>query len=128
VAGLSTASVPSRMIFAALLGALLALRLLTPAGFMPSFEHGAVVIVTCPDAEPVAALMAHHHDQNEHRNLHQPCPYAAGSAPQALGAAVLLAAAPIVAAMQLMLGRAVAAPSTSRTHDRPPLRGPPLPA
>lgn len=31
-----------------LLALLLGLRLLTPTGFMPAFDHGAVTIVACP--------------------------------------------------------------------------------
>jgi hypothetical protein len=41
---------------------LLALRVLAPAGFMPAFDHGAVTIVLCPDADPVPAMGAHDHE------------------------------------------------------------------
>jgi len=57
---------------------LLALRLLSPAGFMPEFVDGAVTIVACPDAGPVAAMAGHDHQQSKAK-LHQTCPYAAAA-------------------------------------------------
>src|SRR5689334_5269225 len=66
---------------AVLLALLLAVRLLSPAGFMPAFDHGSVTIVACPDVDapppPMAMSGHHHHDANKH---HQACPYAAAAA------------------------------------------------
>jgi hypothetical protein len=45
VFGVGSTAIPERMIWAALLALALALRLLTPAGFMPAFDRGAVSIV-----------------------------------------------------------------------------------
>jgi hypothetical protein len=44
-----------------LLALLLAVRLLSPAGFMPSFDRGTITIVACPDAASAPAMMGHHH-------------------------------------------------------------------
>jgi len=45
VAGLKQCSTPMRALIGALVAMLLAIRLMSPAGFMPSFEHGSVTIV-----------------------------------------------------------------------------------
>lgn len=121
------APVLTRSICAALLGLLLALRLLAPAGFMPSFERGAVTVVACPDSDGIAAPMSAHHDGHS-KKLHQPCPYASASGlgslapdpPPLVGALVLAAA--------LLLGRTFLFLERHRTGERPPLRGPPTPA
>jgi hypothetical protein len=119
------ASAIVRTVTAAALALLMAARLLSPAGFMPSFEHGAVAIVICPDAEPTAAPMAHHHHGGA-KKLHQPCPYAAGAAAGALADAFALLAAALVFGAALQLGRTFRFLERHRSHDRPPLRGPPL--
>lgn len=121
------APVLTRTISATLLALLLAVRLLAPAGFMPSFERGAVTIVACPDADGGAAPMSAHHDGHS-KKLHQPCPYASASGlgslepdlPPLVGALVLAAA--------LLLGRTFLFLERHRTGERPPLRGPPIPA
>jgi hypothetical protein len=94
---------------------------------MPAFDHGAVTIVVCPDAEPAASAMGGHHHHNP-KKLHQPCPYASASSLGALtvdfvGIAVLLAVS-----LRLLLGRASVFVEHHRTRDRPPSRGPPIPA
>ena len=114
--------------YAALLALLMAVRLLAPAGLMPSFDHGAVTIVACPDAEPgTAAMSAHHHGHS--KLVHQPCPYAAASGVGSLAAdAALLVGVLVLAGAALLLGRTFLFIERNRTHERPPLRGPPLPA
>ena len=32
---------------------------------MPAFDHGAVTIVACPDAEGAATMPAHHHGERK---------------------------------------------------------------
>ena len=104
---------------------LLALRLLNPAGFMPSFEHGAVTIVACPDGG--AALPGHNHDHSK-AHAHQTCPYAAASALGGLANDLPLLAAILVIGLALLLGRPFLFIERHRSEDRPPLRGPPIPA
>ena len=124
---MGTASPLTRSIWGALLALLLAVRLLAPAGFMPSFEHGAVTIVACPDAEPgVAPMSGHHHGHS--KQLHQPCPYASASGLGSLAAEMAPLIAVVILAVALLLGRTFLFIERSRTHERPPLRGPPLPA
>lgn len=122
-----TASALTRSICAALLALLIAVRLLTPAGFMPSFDHGAVTIVMCPDAEPGAARMAAHHHGHS-KQLHQPCPYAAASGVGSLAADWAPLIGVLVLAAALLLGRTFLFIERSRAFERPPLRGPPVPA
>ena len=119
------ASPPIRAFCAALLALLLATRLLSPAGFMPAFEQDSVTIVACPDYEAAAAPMAHHHHGS--KKLHQACPYAAGSAPAAAQELALLAAL-LLAGSAPLLGRTFRHADFQRVRERPPLRGPPLPA
>ena len=121
--GIRTASVSSRLLFAAVCALLLALRLLSPAGFMPAFDRGSVTIVACPDAEPALESMPHHHG---HAAVHQSCPYAAASSKGFVGAD----AAPLIPTQLVAF---VIAPPEPRSivlrrlsHLRPFLRGPPL--
>jgi hypothetical protein len=107
---------------------ILGLRLLTPAGFMPAFDHGQVTIVACPDGEPAPAPMSGHHHHNGKKTLHQVCPYAS-----AAGLAGVAEDAPVLPALllfgiALLLGRSSGFVRFHRDHDRPPMRGPPLPA
>jgi hypothetical protein len=119
-------SIAFRSAAAMLLALVLAVRLLSPAGFMPSFQEGAVAIVACPDGEPASAPMIHHHHHGDAKFL-QHCPYAAGAAPATAAKLALLVAALLVAASALV-GRPFHCLRLARLRDRPPLRGPPLPA
>src|SRR5947208_12267817 len=89
VSRMKTAPAFARFACAALLALLLGLRLLGATGYMPGFDHGAVTIIVCPDADPEAPLavaVAHHHhghSKHKHGGL---CPYASASSLGALGA------------------------------------------
>ena len=111
---------------AAVLALILAVRLLSPAGFMPAFDHGSVAIVICPDAEPATAPVAHHHHNGESK-LQQHCPYAAGAAPATAGDLALILAA-CLAAAALPVRRPFESLRRRQLRERPPLRGPPLAA
>jgi hypothetical protein len=113
--------------FTLLLALLLGLRLLAPAGFMPAFDRGAVTIVACPDAS-VPAVPAHHHHPASHKNIHQPCPYAAASALGAITGDWTPLIALTAFAVILLLGSSQVFIERRRANERPPLRGPPLPA
>ncbi|HEY7005315.1 MAG TPA: DUF2946 family protein [Sphingomicrobium sp.] len=127
MAPIRAAPIPIRFAWAMLFALLLAVRSLAPAGFMPAFEHGAVTIVACPDASPTAMAMHHHHPA-DHKSAHQPCPFAAASALGAVGPdwAPLPAVAFFGAA--LVLGRTFPFVQLHSRRERPPLRGPPIPA
>jgi hypothetical protein len=106
--------------------ALLALRCLAPAGFMPAFDHGAVTIVACPGGdEAVPSLM--HHD-GEHKSLHQLCPYASAASLGALGPDWTPLLQVLVFAVALLLGRTFLFVERHAVRERPPSRGPPIPA
>jgi hypothetical protein len=106
---------------------LLALRLLSPAGFMPEFVDGAVTIVACPDGGPVAAMAGHDHQESKAK-LHQTCPYAAAAALGGLANEPATLIALLSVGLALVLGGNYAFIVRQRAHERPPLRGPPIPA
>lgn len=120
-----TAPALTRSICAALLALLIGVRLLAPAGFMPSFDHGAVTIVVCPDADGAAVPM--HHDGHS-KKLHQPCPYASAAGVGSTAPDVPLLIGALVLTAALLLGRTFLFLERHRAHERPHLRGPPIPA
>jgi hypothetical protein len=124
--GSRTRSGSARGIFALLLALGLAIRLLSPAGFMPAFDRGAVTIVICPDAGEGLAPKASHHHHGPNK-IHPPCPFAAGSS-----AALLTPEAPLLGALAifgpaLLPLRPLSFVEPRRAFERPPPRGPPLP-
>jgi hypothetical protein len=128
VLSLRTATRATRLGFALTLALLLGLRLLTPAGFMPAFEHGAVTIVACPDGEPAPPPMSGHHHQHGPKKLHQSCPYASAAGVAGLAGEQPLLPALLAVGIALLLGRTFDFLERHRARDRPPLRGPPIPA
>ena len=127
MSGIRTATTLTRALCAASFALLLALRLLSPAGFMPAFSAGTITIVACPDAEPPPAVhhaAAHHHGKSA--AAHQPCPYASASPAGVADTGMLLLAAALLVGAALLLGRTFQFIARYRNHDRPPLRGPPL--
>jgi hypothetical protein len=126
-----TAPAFARFACAALLALLLGLRLLGATGYMLGFEHGAVKIVVCPDADPDAPLVidvAHHHHGHSKHKHGGTCPYASASALGALGAEFGVLLAVLICAAALMLGRTFLFLERNRLRERPPTRGPPFPA
>jgi hypothetical protein len=113
-----------RFAWAALFALLLAVRSLAPAGFMPAFDHGAVTIVACPDSAPAPA---HHRHGGDDKRQHQSCPYAAASV-GVLGMDWTPLPEAILFAFALLLGRAFLFVERQAVRERPPSRGPPLPA
>jgi hypothetical protein len=120
----------ARSVLGGMLLLVLAVWLLTPAGFMPAFDHGAVTIAVCPDADGGATWAAggHHHHGGHSGTAHQPCPFASGTGAGSLtpNVAPILEAMPVGPAV--LVGRTFQLPERGRAHERPPLRGPPLPA
>jgi hypothetical protein len=124
---MKTAPATTRGLLACALALVLALRLLTPAGFMPAFDRGTVTIIICPDVDPPAASMAGHH-HNAPSKLHQPCPYASAAALGGLVGDHPLLTAMLAVGLALLLGRTFDFLERQREHERPPLRGPPISA
>jgi len=115
-----------RAVLGMLVALLMGVRLLSPAGFMPSFEGGAITIVSCPDADPEAAPSGHH-GHGKSSKIRQPCTYAAASASGlTLFDGVMLAGIVLIGCATL-LGRTYRLIESSRRFRRPPSRGPPLP-
>lgn len=121
---LTAASTGRRAMLSAVMALALALRLLSPAGFMPSFAGGALTIVVCPDSGLHERMVGQHHD---HGKTHQqPCPYAAAASAGSLptdASAISASNAPPIAARPAIV---VTALLGDRTRDRPPATGPPL--
>jgi hypothetical protein len=121
-----TAPAHARCLLAIAFALLLALRLLSPAGFMPAFDRGGVTIVACPDAGLAGSIDAHHAEHS--KKLHATCPYAAASGLGSIASDVAPLLALLILSVPLLLGRTFQFLERSRAHERPPLRGPPLPA
>jgi hypothetical protein len=140
---------PIRLLLAAVLALCLGVRVLTPAGFMPSFAAGSVAIVPCPDAEgappspamgpvamahmahmamPPAATPAPAHDHGKNGFHHPSCPYASAASQAGLDFGVIALASVVLLAV--LQPRSPALPVFRRraTRDRPPAQGPPQPA
>ena len=116
-----------RLLLALAFAMLIAVRLLTPAGFMPAFGDGGVAIVACPDADPAPAPMHGHHGGHS-KTFHEPCPYAAAGGLNSLAADAPLLLAALIFATAVLVGRAALFLERSRTNLRPPSRAPPLSA
>jgi hypothetical protein len=121
------AQLPIRISLALLLGLLLSVRLLSPIGFMPVFARGSVAIVPCADGEPAPAG-AHHDGPNHGTHGHEHCPYAADASPATTPDPPLFAAVPNTHAAPILSSAPSSFRGLRRLHERPPLRGPPLPA
>lgn len=134
-----------RALLLAAMALCIGVRVLTPAGFMPSFGQSTLAIVPCPDSDgasltrfahrlpamamsTVALLHVDHRtrDDSEMPFHHQSCPYAAAASLAGVigGFAVILA----ILAINRPPPSSRALPVLRRqsTRDRPPLRGPPL--
>jgi hypothetical protein len=110
-----------------MLGLLLALRLLSPAGFMPAFANGQVTIVVCPDvfAAPIAA---HHHHRETGQSLHQHCPYASAAGLGALAADFAPLLGDLIPAATGLVAGTIQRSSHDNHQLRPPTRAPPIPS
>jgi hypothetical protein len=125
--GLRSAATTERLLWTTLLAFALALRLLTPAGFMPVFERGAVTIVACPDWDNGTPSAPTHHHHGGSKTLHQACPYAAASGLGWLTAAFGSLLSLLILAAALLLGRTFLFLERHSAGERPPTRAPPFP-
>ena len=130
MSAMRTLSVSARAAWTLVFAALLGLRLLGATGYMPVFERGALTIVVCPDADANAplALGDTHHHHGKTRHDQGTCPYAAASALGALGTDFGPLPTLLMLCAVLLLGRRFATLKLSRSYERPPSRGPPIPA
>ena len=130
MSAMRTWSVSARAAWTLVFAALLGLRLLGATGYMPAFQRGALTIVVCPDADANAplALGDTHHHHGKTRHDQGTCPYAAASALGALGVDFGPLLGSVILGAVLLLGRRFATLKLYRHYERPPLRGPPIPA
>ena len=119
---------------ALLLVAALLMRVLVPAGFMPSVDRGGITLVLCSGAGAKSVQMAagmsmsgaEHQSDREHGDTPEPpCVFSGLAAPALSGTDPILLAAAILFVMLF----AVRTPARPRVAPalrlRPPLRGPP---
>jgi Protein of unknown function (DUF2946) len=107
---------------------LLALRLLTPTGFMPAWGESQFAITLCDDAgAPVGVSPRHQHHGDAGKAKHrQSCPYAAASAPPFLTPLVAAIAHPLVPTPLAAPRAIVAALPLQKKIEHPPSRAPPV--
>ena len=116
---------------AALIVALaLMLRALVPGGFMPTADHGRIVISICTGSGPVTAAIAvpgaDHGEPGDHAKSDQPCAFAGLSLTLLGGADVALLLVALAFIVALAFAPVLARNPGRIPHLRPPLRGPPV--
>lgn len=110
----------------------LVMKLLMPAGFMPTVDNGHIVISICSGTGPMKVVMTipgmehgEGEDSGHHNKAEQPCAFTGLSLSSLAAADVVLLTAAIMFILALGM-RPVAPLVTAATpYLRPPLRGPP---
>ncbi len=107
---------------------LVAMRLLTPAGFMPAWSDSKVRIILCDDSGTQIDAATHHahqgkSDGSKHR---QSCPYAAASATPFLAPPAIAVAPQLEITSDLAASTKPARLQFERKIERPPSRAPPV--
>jgi len=107
---------------------LVAMRLLTPAGFMPAWDNSQVRIILCDDSGTQIGAATHHAHQgkSDGSKHHQSCPYAAASATPFLTLPAIAVAPPLEIASDLSASTQPARFQVERKVERPPSRAPPV--
>ncbi|MBU3078915.1 hypothetical protein [Sphingomonas quercus] len=121
----------SRDLFVALAFLVLLIRTLVPSGFMPVAMDDKVVIQLCTGAGPASIVIdrdggSDHHPADEHKASDHPCTYSGGFTGGLLDAVPPRLAAPLVHAVTLPFGAALADLTVHRlAAPPPPAIGPP---
>lgn len=125
--GVRAALAPVRFHWAALFAVTLAMRLLTPSGFMPAFDQGRLMIVDCPGsgAAPMLPMRGMGHDPGKTCQL---CPHAIATGAGLTDPVPVGIGAPIFAAFVPVIWRLLTFEVANIKHSRPPAIGPPLSA
>ncbi|WP_010542916.1 hypothetical protein [Sphingomonas elodea] len=120
-----------RVVAGAILALALVMKLLIPAGFMPTVANGQMVVRMCSGTGPMTMVMAipgfedKADREGDHDKHAQPCAFSGLSTPSLAAADPILLALAILFVLAMGV-RALAAPTTSAPpYLRPPLRGPP---
>lgn len=109
----------------------LMMKIVMPAGFMPSVSNGKIVVSICSGTGPMTVVMtvpgSEHGKPGErqHGKAEQPCAFAGLSSPSLAAADPVVLALAILFAMALALRPMAARTATAPPYLRPPLRGPP---
>jgi hypothetical protein len=121
-----------RPILAAWLVAMaLMMKMLVPAGFMPSATGGFMTVQLCTGMGPQTVTMAlpgkagEHDGQDQHGKVDQPCAFSGLAAPTLAAADAVLLAAAIAFILAAAFMPAAPPMAVRRAFLRPPLRGPP---
>ena len=122
---LRSAPVTIRFACALLCALALSLRLLSPAGFMPTWERGQLVITICPDAAAAAVGHTMHHSHSKGSKAHQPCPFASAVSDSLADSQATQPPSSLAFGVPLVLGRTFLF-ERHRQQERPPPTGPPL--
>lgn len=107
------------------------MKVLVPAGFMPTVSDGTIVVSVCSGTGPMMMVMTipglknGKSDTSQHGKVEQPCAFAGLSAPSLAAADPILLALAILFVMTLALRPIVSRTATTPHYLRPPLRGPP---
>lgn len=117
------------MLAALIVAAALAVRVLVPAGYMPTLDNGSVVIGICSGYGPKMIAVTipgldHHGDESD--QARSPCAFADLALPLIGGADAIQLAEALLFILAVALLLAVTLPPRAASWLRPPLRGPPL--
>lgn len=121
------ATAPARAGFAVLLAFVLAFRLLTPTGYMPTFDQGRLTVIECPGSSdaPMSLMPGMSHD---HGKTCQNCPHATATGAGLAAAPPLAIAATVFSSIALVVWREFAVRVAGAKYERPPAIGPPVSA
>ncbi|MET0310249.1 MAG: DUF2946 family protein [Sphingomonas sp.] len=119
-----------RGLAACIVAAALLMKILVPAGFMPTASVGTMIVQICNGYGPQSLVMeipgkVDRQDQSQHSKAEMPCAFAGLSAPSLAAADPVLLALAILFAMAMALRTVRPLALSSAAFLRPPLRGPP---
>lgn len=122
----------NRPFFCALLALALMMKIVMPAGFMPTVSNGQIVVSICSGTGPMTMVMTIpglEHGKSEgdgHQGKAEPpCAFSGLSTPSLAAADPILLAAAILFVLALGMVPLALPASTAPPYLRPPLRGPP---
>jgi hypothetical protein len=112
--------------WAVALALLLAMRLLTPQGFMPAWHGNQPRLILCDELGAQVGANTHHgHGEKDAPKHRQTCPYAAASAQSFLDPPATTIALPFAASSTVTPVHAFTGEPLKQPIRRPPSRAPP---
>lgn len=107
----------------------LLMRMLVPAGYMPSMAGGAITVTLCNGVMPAMQAMpgmSHHGDKPAHPAKELPCGFGSLSAPSLATIDPVLIAIAVAFIVATVFRTASTVPVDACRNRRPPPRGPPI--